>query len=236
MSRDPRIASRAAVCTLLCVLTFSTWGHAQQSAGEEETDNAIGGDGLELSIRTGYATGRGPLNKDESLSEAVSGAMPLGTDLGYRFDRWLLGGYAQAALAINGATTNANCADCVSTWLRLGLAVEYTLHKGDGRAFWVGMNSGRQWLNTSVDAERRLSRSSQGWEYLGLSIGSSLQIMKGVTLGPFSTFSVGGFDVAVSKCGAERLCSRAEARVETRLDDLAIHTWFTTGLRISVLP
>jgi len=191
--------------------------------------------GPELGARAGYATGFGRVEPSKRLQHTVAGAVPLWLDVGFRINRrWLVGGYGHYGLALASATSQTRCPDCQHTWVRYGVQAQYRFYDAGRRNMWLGLGTGREVLNTSIDEYEESSRSIRGWEIINLQLGSEIHVVEGLGIGPYLSFSVDSFGSKLERCRDEHLCPSDERRVQTDLSGL--HGWVNAGLRVVLLP
>ncbi len=192
--------------------------------------------GPELGLRLGYATAFGATHGGAPVTETISGAVPFWLDVGYRFaPRWFIGGYGQYGVGVTGASVTSSCENCQPSSVRVGLQLQYQWLRSETRSAWIGLGIGREFLNVSVDDERREAKSFRGWEWLNVQFGSEWQPIPGLGIGPFFSFALGSFDSVEETCLNEFECPKAERRVTTNLDS-RFHGWVSAGLRIITLP
>lgn len=203
-------------------------------AGVEASDEAE--TGPELGIRLGYASAFGRTSSGEAISRTISGAVPFWLDVGYRFlPRWFIGGYGQYGVGLTGESVTSSCPGCQPSSVRVGLQLQYQWLRAEARSAWVGLGIGREFLNVSVDEQRREAKSYRGWELFNLEFGSEWQPIAGLGIGPYFSLALGSFDTLESSCLNEFECARAERQVTTELDS-RLHGWVGSGLRIITLP
>lgn len=212
---------------------------AEPEALEEDAgyDVVFGSDqaalsGPELAIRSGLAFGGGRLTEDQRVRDRVIAIVPIWVDLGYRDRRWFVGGYGQFGFGVASATSREDCPGCLHTPMRLGLQVQHVLYRTERMELWSGLGAGFQQLSTTTNNQVSETQSVSGWDYAMLQVGGAWKLTTGITLGPFSAFSIGSFDTLVEDC-ARRVC---RSETETDLNNIGLVTWFTTGIRLTLLP
>ncbi len=188
--------------------------------------------GPELAVRTGLSVGSGDLTDELGIRDRVSAIVPLVVDVGYRHDRWFFGAYGQFGFGINSATSDATCPKCLTTPVRLGLQLQYVAWRASEYALWAGLGAGVQQLNTNINDENKDTERVSGWEYAMLQLGSTWAPLAGVTVGPYSSLSFGNYDTLESGC----LLRRCGPLSESELSETGLGVWFTTGLRVTLLP
>jgi hypothetical protein len=110
--------------------------------------------GLELGLRTGYAlplgnsVGAFPGGTASSLSDLVTGVLPIWIDAGYRFPHVYVGAYFQYGIAfINNDKTGCGGLDCSSSDVQFGANVHYHLFPDRTLDPWGGVGVGYEFLN-----------------------------------------------------------------------------------------
>lgn len=213
----------AGIAFVLCQ-TLASQAKAEESAGPE------------LGLRTGYAVPSGRVEVGRRLRDTLTFALPVHVDLGYRFRNWFFGGYGQYALGFESRTSASTCPGCTHSWLRIGLQAQYSfLHSADSE-LWAGLGSGQQWLNTDIDKDRREAFQAAGYEYLVFQLGGAVHIAEGVTLGPFTSVSLGEYVRTLQTCQRDELCPATRQRVEEPTPSAQLHLWFVSGVRATLLP
>jgi hypothetical protein len=198
---------------------------------------------LELGVRVGYGIGVGKTTDHSEIQHRMSGALPIGFDLGVRVHpRWFVGGYGEYAVGYTSTTLEANCSECTDTWLHLSLAVQYRLLMRDQMDLWVGLGTGRHWLNSTLaplrndlppnNVLREQTRAFSGPEFVTFQFGGNFEPTEGIAVGPFSALSLGAFSKAEELCSG--LCPTE--RRDLDIGDSDMHVWFRTGLRVVFLP
>jgi hypothetical protein len=200
--------------------------------------------GPELGVRSGYGVGSGRITTDSTIPEVIAGGIPIGFDLGYRFhERWFVGGYGEYLLGFPSSTLGEDCKDCTVSWLHLSLSVQYTVYAEEDRSLWVGLGFGRHWVNEALAEDVRIGdepfrvehpRTFSGPEYLHIDGGTTFRPASGIGVGPYLSLSFGSFDEGVERCNEPTLCAFARRDIDVR--DSTLHLWFSSGVRVVVLP
>jgi hypothetical protein len=231
----PRFKQR----TLCFALAFGTLLPQVSSAEQDGFDGDEGiaetETGPELGVRAGYGAARGKTSARMTFQQRISGALPIALDLGYRLKpRWFIGGYGEYAVGLPSETAGSACPDCTYTWLHLSLMVQYRLLLSEDSDLWLGLGAGRQWFNSTLDTEAKLTQGFSGPEYLNVQFGGSWFPSDGIAVGPYSAMSIGAMTEGIELCGEALLCPLQ--RRELNLGSPGAHVWFSTGLRIAFLP
>jgi hypothetical protein len=217
-------------------LGIGCWtAHAQVedpfAEGDADTDS-----GPELGARAGYVSVTGPLTNERTQRDAVIGLAEVAVDLGYRSKAWFFGGYGGYGFGIVSNTSRSACPGCAHSRVHLGLQVQRTLFETSKHQIWLGLGTGREWFNTTISRERGANINVTGWEYASLHLGSSWRLLSGLTLGPFTSLSLGDFTNSVETCSDRSTCPSDQRRVERSLAGVDLHASVTTGVRITALP
>jgi outer membrane protein with beta-barrel domain len=184
------------------------------------------GAGLELGVRTGFSLPFGKFTADDrdSMSDGMSGQVPLWLDVAYRFnDRFSVGAYGQA-----GYVFLKHCdspASCSSMDYRFGLDAKAELAPASRFAPWVSLGAGYEVLTVSVSAPevQSMSGTIRGFELANLQVGADYKLSPSTAIGPFAGVSLAMYDhVGVS----------TNYISETSSDfSKSVHEWLTFGLR-----
>lgn len=190
--------------------------------------------GVELGVRAGYGNVAGRTSVGAPIRRRFAAGAPVGVELGYRLHpRWFVGGYAEYALGFASVAVQKHCPACTSSWLHLGLMVQYRVFSWERSNVWIAGALGRQTLTLGIDDERKRSRVASGPD-LSLLFGGEWQVGTGIAVGPYSSISVGTFTSRVERCLNEDLCATPEKSLDLRAP--GPHLWFTAGVRVAFLP
>jgi hypothetical protein len=233
------------VTTLL--FTVSAYADDTPSAPPESKSGATapssaGVSGLELDLSSGYVLPIGRFEPGRRISESVAALVPLVADIGYRFnDEWFLGVHGFYAFGVNSKTPEKNCPDCNHNLFRIGLFGQYRYRLTPSARLAVGLGTGVQFFNTTVDQALQKSRSISGLELFELRIATEWLASEGVALGPFIGAAVGTFSTERTRCSATKktldgACATAERDTERRLHGAGPQLWLTIGVRAVILP
>jgi opacity protein-like surface antigen len=184
---------------------------------------ALAEPGLEVGIRTGFGLPMGKLDaKSASISDSVTGEVPLWIDVGYRIAPGIVVGvYGQAGV---GLIKDCGYSDCGITDWRFGVNGRYHVQPGGKIDPWLGIGAGFERIHVALtENNTKVSGDADGWELANFSAGLDIQAGDRVFLGPFVSFSL---DETTSE-GASFLGQT----VSSTDFDKAIHQWLLVGVR-----
>lgn len=192
--------------------------------------------GFQMDIRTGYAIPTGDATGDigdgqgVKMSDAASGQVPLMVNIGAKVIPMLwVGGYvgfgfggAAGELADN---CNENGGSCSALGLRLGAEVQvHFIPAGDVNP-WLGYGIGYESLSFSRSGGASDNTTTlSGWEYAHFMGGVDFRISRVVGLGPVVDFSLGQYDEISNE------------DLSLDIDNTAMHSWITLGVRVVFFP
>lgn len=191
------------------------------------SSNARASDGgFSLGLRLGYGIPMGTVVKDDagasiSLSDGISGKIPIWLDAGWRFDPSMyLGAYFEY-----GPAFVKDCPagiDCSASDVRLG--VNFLYHFAPAASFdpWIGLGIGYEWLNLSVAG---IDAGYGGWEYVNVQLGGDFAVGAGFALGPYVVFGLGQYGSVSATVGGQS----ASASIPS--GNQALHEWLQFGLK-----
>jgi len=188
--------------------------------------------GLDLGLRLGYALPMGSLQKDVTMSDYITGQVPIWVDAGYRFTPNIMAGlYFQYGFAFVNSDKCPSPASCSAHDMRLGIQGQYKVSPGESVDPWFGLGVGLEWLGTSTDVSgQSMSSTGNGLEFLNLQGGADFNVTDGLDVGPFLSFSLGQFNSYSYDCSsalkASGLCGPGGD-----IKDKALHEWLTIGVR-----
>ena len=209
-SRSIVFASAAAVCL---ALSPAAWA----------------GGAFEASLRTGFTlplgnvTGPDSNGKSNSLSDSVTGFIPLWLDLGWRINQnFYLGAYGQLGL---GLTKNCPTASCSSADLFIGIDGQYHLLPKESMDPWFGLGLGVETfgVSTNDNAGHFGTENASGFQAL-LQGGLDFKLNNAFHAGPFLSLSFSQYTTL----------SASENGSGTSTNDIqntALHELFTIGVR-----
>jgi hypothetical protein len=192
--------ARIALLPLVSVMAISSGARAQE-------DSPIDRPGLDVGLRLGFASPFGKLAGDlgggpTSISDYLSGTIPLALELGYRINAdFTLGMLFQYAF---GLTKNCGPGEsCSASDIRLGLEGLYRIQNESQFIPWFGVGFGYEWLSLGVSSGgESVSVGFRGFEFVTLQAGGDYRLSPYFSLGPFVSFSLGQYDTASAEMGA----------------------------------
>jgi hypothetical protein len=179
---------------------------------EEETQR-----GFEFAVRVAYAIPLGDAIEDVSLSDAVSGGIPIQLDLGYRVDNHLfIGGYGTYLIGFEGDVCDN--IDCDSpSGMRVGGELIYNiLPVTHSFSPWIGAGIGYEWLWQSVAG---IDSTLRGMEFFNAQIGVDFRVGRYMRVGPYGLFALGQYSKASSD------------DVTVDIDNKGTHEWIHLGVK-----
>ena len=193
---------------LLCVLAAPAAARDRLPlpGGEEEVRGVV-------ALRAGVALPVGNAQAGLPMSDLVSGAVPVGVELGGRGGATTFGLEAEYGRAfVANCPTGASCSGAV---IRAGVELLHRFSPGSRASTWVG--GGLGWEETLVTRAGRSIRVDS-FELLNLKLGRDVEVSKGVLVGPF----LGGtFAQGMQQDGAD-------------IKDKSPHFWVQLGIRVEL--
>jgi hypothetical protein len=198
---------------ILTLLLHGEKAHAETNSGR-----------VEVTLYTGVALPFGAVDAQsgDNLDRTVSGAIPIGAQIGYYLGTaWLLAADGSYAPAYAAATLRDDCSadglKCTTDLFRVGLLTQVHAATGGRLDPWMGLGSEFERLQVHAGAD---TLALSGWEFLRLDAGLDIRTDTAIKFGPFVSWSMGAY-VAESATG-ERPQS---------LGYHELHEWFTVGVR-----
>jgi outer membrane protein W len=240
-----RITSLAFGIAIAC---FGTSAFAQDEGGEEAAADAPAGDApagdaagggeaasggaavssdappdaggkIKLGLRLGYSIPMGDASKDNKLSDAVSGVIPIWLDLGYMVTpNIMVGLYGMYGITMLNSDIKDACDDCSASQMRFGLQGQYHISPGESLDPWVGLGIGYEIMNFKAPnplGSGTVESDFKGFEFLNIQGGADFKVADSFAVGPFLSFSLGQY----SKAG------------DQDIEETAMHQWFTLGVK-----
>jgi hypothetical protein len=184
-------------------------------AGQSVTDQP----GVSLSARLAYAVPMGSLAQGSTLSDGLSGGIPIVIEGAYRINRNLSLGLAgqYAYVMTKNCDTGASCS---SSDFQILLEAIYNARMGSTIDPWVGLGIGYEQLSLSESAGGASQDVSvSGWGLATLQVGGNFVAAPQVEVGPFLSFSVGKYGSA--SAGGQ----------SADIPMTAFHEWLQIGVR-----
>lgn len=168
---------------------------------------------LALSLRAGFQVPMGSAERGASQSEFASFGPGFGGELSYGLSRYVMTG-----IFGDWSTFAApkHCSDCSAQSLAFGLAAQYHLIEGTPFDPFIGFGVG--WRMSSFDEPS--SEASYAGPFGRILVAGDWYPHQAFGFGPFLDLSVG------------RYVSRDPGEIRKG----AVHSFFTTGLRVTVVP
>lgn len=189
---------------------------------------------IALDLKLGYAipTGNAATGTDvtAAMSDAWSGALPIGVGARYRFTPNLSAGvYFQFAPAFVASGLCDVGASCSGYDMRLGIEAVYGFMPSGSWNPWVSLGTGWEWtqLKASGGGES-VSTTFSGWEYFNVQAGVDFPLSPMFALGPYLGY-FGGTYTNVSVSGT--ILSQSESIPSA---NRAFHGWFQFGVKGTV--
>jgi hypothetical protein len=192
---------------------------------------------VEMGLRSGFAIPLGSAGaafndatKTSSLSDLVSGQVPLWFDLGVRITpSFYFGAFVQYGFAFiaNGTTTGCGqpgVTGCSGSDIVVG--GDFHVHfLPDGLMDpWAGVGIGYEWLNVDQTVgSTSESLQLRGWQFLDVQLGADYKFTPSFGLGPFMAWSFGEYSTGSVTVGSQT--SGGDVKNAT------VHEWATFGLR-----
>lgn len=229
-ARASRIGAWATVGTLssLAVLLVAAPALAQ-AEGAAQPDQAI-----EVAIGLGYGQPLGRYGQTTafktgmSLDYWITGQVPVSLELGYRFDRHLVIGFAgQYGFGFVNQDHTVPCnngVSCSASVTRIGLEATWNLLPKVRLGPWIGLGVGYEWFTTEQSGRINAVATARGPEYAALRGGADIAIGRELNVGPFFNLSFGRYENEIFS--GDSLTGTPPTFTQT-----AIHEWLVVGTR-----
>jgi hypothetical protein len=187
-----------------------------------------------LDLKLGYAipTGNAATGSDvaSSMSDAWSGALPIGVGARYRFTPSLSAGvYFQFAPAFVASSLCDAGVSCSGYDMRLGIEAVYGFMPDGSWNPWVSLGTGWEWTQFKASGGgQSASATFSGWEYFTVQAGVDFPLSRMFALGPYLGYS-GGTYTNVSLDST--LLTQSESIPSA---NRAFHGWFQFGVKGTV--
>jgi outer membrane protein W len=199
--------------------------------------------GLSFGLRTGYSLPLGKVQGDQtvttggttttvagtSLSDAISGRIPIWVDAGYKINRNIyVGAFFQYGIMFVNKDKNPGCnqggASCSAHDIVLGVNAHYHIMPEAVFDPWVGVGFGYEILGASTTLNGQSQDSSiKGFQFVSLQAGGDYKVTPAFGIGPFLSFSLGQYSTASATQGGNT--------VSADITNTAMHEWLTIGVR-----
>jgi hypothetical protein len=183
--------------------------------GQRVTDQP----GFSLGARLAYALPMGSLEQGQTLSDGISGGIPITIEAAYRFTPNLSAGLAgqYAYMLTKNCDTGASCS---ASDYQILLEAIYNVRMGSTIDPWFGLGVGYERLSlTESGGGLDASGSVSGWGLATVQVGGDFAAAPQVDVGPFVSFSVGKYGSASSGGNSADIPSTA------------FHEWLQIGVR-----
>jgi hypothetical protein len=188
------------------------------------------GSAVQLGLRTGYALPLGNGAGDTSLSDVVSGMIPIWIDAGYKLNpNMVIGANFQYGIAFVNSDKIQGCSgggvSCSANDIMFGVQFHYHLMPDQTIDPWGGVGIGYEILNVSESAMgQSASTSFNGFQFVNFQLGADYKVLPNLGVGPFVMLSLGQYSN----------CSISEPGITTgncTIQNQSMHEWLTFGVR-----
>jgi outer membrane protein W len=185
--------------------------------------------GLQVAVRAGFSRPFGKMDDSVSsgLSDAFTGFVPLGVELGWRATPDLFVGLTGTYAF--GLTKNcpANASSCSGRDAAIGIEIRYYALPEERIAPWFGIGFGYEWLSTSqTTTATTLVADAEGVEFVHGELGADFATPSSIQVGPYIRFALGQYRWAKSS-------GPAGITVPKEIPSKALHEFLTFGVRVS---
>ena len=204
------------------------------SGGTARADDASPS-GIEVGLRSGYAIPLGSGASGHDLSEAISGAIPIWFDAGYRLlnPNLFLGAYLEYGIGFLPSTASAagcdqNGVSCSVSLLMYGVQAHFHLAPHQAVDPWLGVAFGFENLMAGASQGNVSSGATDsGLDYVTFMVGGDYKPSPNVGVGPFVNLALGQYsNVSVSGPGNTQTQSGS-------IPNPALHEWLMIGIRVT---
>ena len=193
-----------------------------------------------LAFPFGAATGR----RSDALSARYGWQwVPFEIGLGAKvIDELYVGAYLNVGVGAEGSDliTERHCesgndieddVSCSSVTVHAGLEARYSFMPTESMNAWVGYGAGVTTASQHISDTGRYDETSaaRGIDFARLSGGLDFRFKRGFGLGPFALISVGRYS-------HERTTINNIVTFSGDIDDPALHTWVSVGMRMVIFP
>jgi hypothetical protein len=202
-------------------------GVALASVSMASPAHADGG-AVSLGLRTGYALPMGDAagGGNASLGDVISGVLPIWIDAGYKLNpNMYIGADFQYGIAFINTSKFQGCSmsgvSCSANDVMIGANFHYHFMPDNTIDPWAGVGIGYEILSFNESAGgQSVGGNDNGFQFLNLQVGGDYKAMPNLGVGPFLMFSLGEFTNCSSSAGGD-----------CKIDQTAMHEWFTIGVR-----
>jgi hypothetical protein len=184
-----------------------------------------------LDLKLGYAipTGNAASGADvtAAMSDAWSGALPIGVGARYRFTPNISAGlYFQFAPAFVASSLCDAGVSCSGYDMRLGIEAVYGFMPDASWNPWVSLGTGWEWIQLKASGGgESASTTFSGWEYFNVQAGVDFPLSRAFALGPYLGYFGGTYtNVSVSSSLVNDSQSIPSA-------NRSFHGWFQFGVK-----
>ncbi|HUL59490.1 MAG TPA: hypothetical protein VLU43_09460 [Anaeromyxobacteraceae bacterium] len=200
----------AEVCTMRTLLVAALLATAVAVPGRAAAQ-------LALSVRLGYALGRGEVVTGAHLADYVDASIPVQLDATWRFGLLAAGAYVSYADDYAGPVLKDKCSGtggstCSSAGTRAGALLAWTFETGPVHP-WAAVGLGWEWLQLDLGNGKGSFSGPEGSAQAGL----DFAVAPFIGLGPWASASLGRYT------GSTGLATLKSGQ--------AWHEWYTFGIR-----
>jgi hypothetical protein len=207
---------------------------AQQAPAEPAAPSPHSG--FQMALRTGLGLPFGNTSgaPDDGYSRLVSTQVPLMLDIGGKLNPHVfLGAYLGLGFGGAGSGLESECklasATCVHASFRVGAQVQYNVAPAAKVNPWVGYGIGIESSGAGAQTSTRETTAAvAGFELARLMAGVDFRMASGIGVGPFMDFTLGRYATATVNDGS--------STQTFDIQDKAMHSWLTLGVRFVLFP
>jgi hypothetical protein len=191
------------------------------------------GSGLLFALRAGFGLPFGDVEeRGPALADVVGSKIPLGMEVGYRFDPRVRGALY---FDLSPASLDPSCpadASCTGYDVRFGVVLRVHLAPAAFADPWIGVGLGIEILDATVALEAPAAPGASELRWMGVEVpvvegGLDLAISDLIAVGPYASVSIGWFTSDAVKPPGGATSTGA-------IDDRATHGWAELGLRATL--
>src|SRR5512143_3035419 len=210
---------------VLLLAVLATAAPAAASAAAAAPRPPPNADGFLLAVRAGWGVPLGDAVRDVALADVADGKLPLGVDVGYRFNGRLGGALYLELSPLSLALPCPTGSGCSGFDVRFGLVVQLHLAPRSWADPWVGAGFGVEHLEATAptvpDAPVAWERSWFGLE-VPVEAGLDLALSDYFALGPYASAAFGQFTSASTR-------PPGGATTTAAVGDRVRHGWVQAG-------